>query len=440
VSDSIKHMTTLPDNRPAGPGGATGRPARTFPRQFWLLAGAFMFLMVGIDMCFPFETTYLTTRLNVSMSTIGLMLGIPLLAVLPLYALDGAIADHYGRRPAMVIGIAVVAGLYLSFALSHSLWPIVVMVSIEAAFGWALFLTGSNAMVADLVVPARRAEAYSITRIALDLGMTAGPLIAGVLIAVDPTFHALFLTGAALCVGFVCVVLALFRETRPAVAERHDLNLLHTLRGYAVVLRDRRFLAFCGMALLPLYGFGQIWVVFPIALRQQHGVSARQWGYLLAFYAIVGAASQYPVVRWLRGRNHLYAMAASSALIGVGLAGAVLAPAGLLTVCFVFALSQGVVLLIPIASAIAADLAPPALRGRYMGAWTLVQMGGYGLGPTFGGMALDRLGAQRAFALIGCCGLLGALLFAAAARRFGTTAADGLPGAAEPVAPAPGDL
>ena len=54
-----------------------------------------------------------------------------------------------------------------------------------------------------------------------------------------------------------------------------------------------------------------------------------------------------------------------------------------------FVLGQGALLLIPISSTVSAEMAPVALRGRYMGTWTLVQEAGYALGPLFGGMAMD---------------------------------------------------
>ncbi|MEE4274819.1 MAG: hypothetical protein V2J16_03000, partial [Thermoleophilia bacterium] len=67
---------------------------------------------------------------------------------------------------------------------------------------------------------------------------------------------------------------------------------------------------------------------------------------------------------------------------------------------------------------VSAHLAPIALRGRYMGTWTLVQMGGYALGPLFGGLAIDRLGERGAALVILGCGAAGAVLYAALARRF----------------------
>ena len=427
-------MTSPADTPPSGapvraesaPNGAPPRAGvlararaevRVFPRQFWLLAFGFFVLLCGIDMCFPFETTYLHDRLGYSMTTIGLLLGVPLLAALPFYIIDGAIADRYGRKPSMVVGICAVIGLYLTLAFAGELWQIAIAVSVEAAFGWALFLTGSNAMVADLVAFERRAEAYSITRVALHIGMVVGPLLAAVVLAADETYRWLFLIGTSICAAFVLIVLVLFRETLPKEARTGE-PLHVTVRGYATVLHDRRFLAFCAVALLPLYAFGQIWSVFPVMLRNAHDVSPRTWGVLLAFYALSVAVFQYPMIRWLRRRDHVKLMAAASLFIGLGLGGAVLVPWGVATFACVFLLGQGVLLLIPISSTVSAELAPVALRGRYMGTWTLVQMAGYALGPTFGGMAMDRLGERGAALVIVACGVTGAALYWGLARRF----------------------
>lgn len=419
-------MTPPADSRePDAPGKPTraGLPARAraelhvFPRQFWLLAGGFVVLLTGIDMCFPFETTYLHDRLGISMTTIGLLLGLPLFAAVPFYVLDGVITDRYGRKPAMFVGICFVAALYTTLALSGVIWQIAVAILAEAAFGWALFLTGSNAMIADLVPFARRAEAYSITRVAVHVGMIVGPLLAAVILSRDPTYRSLFLTGAAICVVFVLIVAFVFRETRPPEA-RAEASVGATVRGYGQVLHDRRFLAFCAIALLPLFGFGQIWTILPVMLRNAQGMPAQTWGFVIAFYAVTVAILQYPVIRWVRRKDHVLLMAVASLLVGVGLGGAVLVPWGPLTLVCMFVLGQGVVLLIPISSTVAAEMAPVALRGRYMGTWTLVQEFGYALGPTFGGMAMDGLGERGAALVVIACGATGAVLYAALARRF----------------------
>jgi MFS family permease len=132
---------------------------------------------------------------------------------------------------------------------------------------------------------------------------------------------------------------------------------------------------------------------------------------LLALYALTGTVLQYPVVRLVHRRDSMLLMACASVLIGVGLGGAVLVPFGWATRGLFMAVAVGVMLFIPISTTVVSRLAPADLRGRYMGAWTLVWLAGYALGPLFGGMALDTLGPREAYLLVALTGLGGAALF-----------------------------
>ena len=78
-------------------------------------------------------------------------------------------------------------------------------------------------------------------------------------------------------------------------------------------------------------------------------------------------------------------------------------------------MSLGETLLSPVASAEVSDLAPEAVRGRYMGVWTVVWNGGAALGPAFGGWAMDTVGGRQAFAILLVVGLVGAGSFLALA-------------------------
>ena len=388
-----------------------------FPRQFWLLVtGTFVYL-VGYDLCFPFETIYLHTHLGISMTTVGLLLGLSVIAGLPMQIVGGAVADRYGRRLVLAIGICASVVLFEGLALAHAFWQVVVVVVLEAAFGWAMYVTANNAMIADLTQQTRRAEAFSINRTALNAGALLGPLGATLLLAVGLSYRWLFALAGAVCALFLWIV-ANLHETRPArfADGAHESS---ARAGYRLVLRDRRFLILCLVTLLPLYCLGQFQVTLPVLLKTTRGLSAASWGLLISLYALIGMGFQYLVVRRLRRLPELRAMAAGSAFLGIGLFGAAWAPGGLLTAVFVVVISLGAILLIPISSAIVSAIAPAGLRGRYMGAWTLVWVGGCALGPTFGGLAMDRLGARGAYVVILVVGLAGALAYATLGNRIG---------------------
>lgn len=395
---------------------------RILPRQYWLLiAGTFVYA-TGVEMCYPFQTLYLNQRLGLSMTSIGVIIGATLFAGLPFQIVGGAVADRFGRRPVLILAICASMALYIGLGVAHQLWLVIALFAFEAAFGWAQYLTASNAMVTDLTPLSRRAEAFSISRVALNAGITIGPLVVAPLIGLDPTFRTSFLGAGLVCGVFLVMVLTLFKETRPPSAGRGSIG--SAFRGYGQVLRDRRMLAFCVVALLPLYGFGQIWVTMPIVLGDLHGVSAGMWGILLVVYGASTAILQYPVVRVLGRFDHMLLLALASLCVGIGTGGAAFVPWPFTFACIIV-ISLGIVLLIPISSTVVSHLAPTALRGRYMGSWTMVYIGGYALGPLLGGWAVDALGGHGAFALVAATGLLGALLFPLLRTDTGTRDEDG---------------
>ena len=191
---------------------------REFPPQFWLLMAGILVFVAGVDMCYPFETLYLHGGLHISMTVIGIVLGVAGLVTLPLQLVGGAIADRFGRRAVLALAVCASAVLYIGLAVSHDLLEVVLVVTFEAAFGWAMFLTGSNAMVADLAGEARRAEAFGIVRTAINGSMVVGPLLALAFLGGNPHFRLLFAVGGGACLLFLVIIAGTLRETKPAAA------------------------------------------------------------------------------------------------------------------------------------------------------------------------------------------------------------------------------
>ena len=294
------------------------------PRPFWLLAAGTFVYLIGVEMTYPYETLYLNGRLGVSMTTLGLILGITLLATLPMQVVGGALCDKLGRRPVLVVGILGSMTLYAGLALTTDLAVIVGLIAFEAAFGWAQYITASNAIIADVTTMEQRAEAFSISRVALNAGITVGPFVALALLARDPSFRLNFIASSVICAGFLVIVLVWLKETRPAGVQAG--SVLASFRGYGAVLQDRVMLAFCLIALLPNYAFGQIWATMPVMLSDLHGVTAARWSVALIVYGVCMVTLQYPVVRVLGRRDLMLAMSLSCVAQGAGIGAAAFAP------------------------------------------------------------------------------------------------------------------
>ena len=311
----------------------------------------------------------------------------------------------------MILSLAMGALWFAGFAFVREVWQVALLVAVESAFGWPLFQTASNAMIADLLRPAQRQEAFSITRVAMNLGVVLGPAAAGIALGAGASFKALFLSAAGGCAAMVVLALAGIRESRPAALRGGEEPSVGGHHGYGIVLADHRFLLFCAVAALPVFVIGSFISIFSVYVTGELGVPDGTWGWLLALNALVVATVQYPLVRATKRKNRMALLAASSALLGIGIGGSAFAAGLGSLVVLVVIMSLGETLLAPVAAAEVADFAPEAVRGRYMGAWTVVWNGGAALGPAFMGWAMDVMGGREAFAVLLVVGLVGALLF-----------------------------
>lgn len=128
----------------------------------------------------------------------------------------GRISDRYGRRPPILIGLAVAAASTAVFGVIPSL-PVFLVVSAVAGLGSGLMYPPTNAAVADVV--GNRARGGSVLagfQMASDIGAILGPVIGGLIAETAGYAVAFGATGAVLALGFAYWLRA--PETRPDVS------------------------------------------------------------------------------------------------------------------------------------------------------------------------------------------------------------------------------
>jgi len=388
--------------------GASFSSLRTYPRAIWvLLVGTFVYC-AGSGLAFPLEGIYLRTHLHASWFTIGILFGLLGLLASPFQIVGGAVTDRVGRRVTMIT--ASISGIvwFVGFAFADRAWQVGVLVVLESALGWPLFLTSSNAMIADVLPQEQRATAYSLIRTAMNVGVVLGPAVGGFALSLGVSFRNVFLCAAAGCAAFLALILIWVEETRPVSAAQRDVA---KPVGYRVVMHDRRFLMFCAVALLPLIPFGQFGAIYSTYITTELGVKASTWPLLLSLNAGIVALLQFVAVALSRGRDPMRLMALASALIAIGIGGVAFAHSLFTLVILVVIMSLGEIFFSPIASSIVSDMAPEAIRGRYMGAWTVMWNGGASVGPLLGGILMGSVGGRGAFGTVLVLGLAGAVLF-----------------------------
>ncbi len=415
-----------PAERRPWPPRSPGRSAAGYPLQFWLLFSSTLIFRAGSSLLFPFLTLFLHERLGFTVATAALALGISSAAGMAGASLAGPMVDRFGRKRctvlALIAGSAVLAAM--GVARSFPSWCLLMVVE---GIVMPLVRVGSNAMVADLVAPARRAGAYALLRVAMNVARAAGTAAGGFVIAVS--YRLAFSAAAIARLGAALLLLLCAAETmRPEWASPVKARA----GGYARVLRDRAFLAFCALSALTGMTYSLMETVLPIHAREGLGLREAELGLIMSTSAAMVVLFQYIVTRVTERRPHLQVLAVGALFHAVGVGsvawgrscGAVMASMAVLTV--------GDMISVPTAVAAAASPAPPGMRGRYMSVYSLNWETAYVVGPLVAGLVHDGVGPQSVWHCGLAMGLAAAAGFVWLARqpRAGESVA-GPAGAAE---------
>jgi MFS family permease len=360
------------------------------PPVFWTLwAGMLVnrlasFVITFLALYLVHDRGYTTDQAGrvVALYGLGLLLAGPL---------GGSLADRIGRRPTMLFGL--VAGGTCVAALGFVRDPAWLsgLAFCSALFG-DVYRPAAQAAVADVVAPRDRASAYGLIYWAVNLGWAVSLSVAG--FVAERSMLALFLADAFTSLAFAVIVSVRIPETRPAHHARAPL-----LQGLVRVFHDGPYVVFLLLHLAVLVVFTQFQLAAPLDYAA-HGVGPTAFSLLMALNGILVVLLQPLIAPKLQAYDGARVLALSTLLVGVGygmnwFAGSVPAyVAG----CVLY--TVGEVLGFPVASSIVADLAPPDLRGRYQGAFSMIWGLAFTLSPLIGGEVLHRWGGRTLW--LGC--------------------------------------
>ena len=371
---------------------------RALPRPAWILFSGTFVNKFGAFVV-PFLTLYLKGQ-GYSLGDAGLAIGAYGVGHFIASALGGHLADTIGRRKTIALSMFAAAITMMLLSQARGLPAIVVLTALAGLTG-ELYRPASSALLADLVPAGQRVTAFAAYRMAFNAGWAFGPATAGFL--AEHSFFWLLLGDAATSALFGLVAFcALPRGVRPVQRESGWNDALKALR------HDRQFhqvlLAAFAIALV----FFQMFSTFGLEVTRQ-GFSAGTYGAIISLNGALVVFCELPLTTFTRRFPARRVMAAGYLLVGGGFASIAFADTLPALVCAMTIVTFGEMLTMPMSSAYIADLAPPHMRGRYMGAFGLVWALALVIGPGLG-MKLFALGPAMLWLSCGGLGVLAAAI------------------------------
>lgn len=397
------------------------------PATFWYLWSGLLINRVGA-FAMLFLPLYLTEARGVGAALTGLAVGAYGIGGVVGVLLGGVLTDRWGRRRTLFWAHLVAAMLMGGMAVATNV-PIIALLAALVGIAHSMPGPAFVAAIVDVVPLPRRSRAFNLQFWAFNVGTALASALAGLL--AEASYLALFLVdaGTTLCTA-VIIAWKVPETLRPAVARPSTVDhggtagsgvaadgvpLDETGRsrrprrgvgrgGLWVPLTDRIFLAFVGLTFVQAMLTTQNSTVMPLAMRAD-GLSSSAYGLVVALGGALIVAGQLFVPRLLDGRPKHRVLATATTLMALGYASLALAdrlPSYLLAA---LVWTVGSMLAAPPNAEINAELAPPALRGRYQAVFYLTFPAAAFVAPSIGGTSLQYLGDGHWLA-VGAVGLL----------------------------------
>ena len=145
----------------------------------------------------------------------------------------GALSDHHGRRPVLLLGFCGLALNFFATALSTELWVLIAVRLVGGAMQANAAV--ANAYVADITPPEQRAKRFGMLGAMFGLGFIIGPALGGLLGSINlqlPFFVAGSLALVNLLYGYFVLPESLPQERRRPF-RWSSANPINTLRSLA---------------------------------------------------------------------------------------------------------------------------------------------------------------------------------------------------------------
>ena len=271
--------------------------SQLWPGRRWTLA----LLLATLSMIGPFSIdTYIPAFAGIAQSLgatpvqMQQTLSAYLLAFALMNLFHGALADSFGRRPVVLVGMTVFALASLGCALSQSVGQLVLFRALQGMSAGAGMVV-SRAVIRDMFPPHEAQRVMSQVTLFFGLAPAIAPIIGGQLF-VWLGWPSIFGLLALIGLGLSLLMGARLPETLDP-AQRQPFSVGHLMRGYVQLGGSARFMALSVASGVPFNGMFLYVLSAPVFLGEHMHLAPTQFFYLflMTIGGIMGGA-------WLSGR------------------------------------------------------------------------------------------------------------------------------------------
>ena len=380
---------------------------RGFSKEIWILTLVTFINRAG-TMVLPFLSKYLKEDLHFSYGQVGWVMVCFGLGSMIGSWLGGKLSDKVGFYKIMIFslftsGILIFCIQFITSFIGLCLGMFVVMIVAD------MFRPAMYVSLGAYAKPENRTRAFTLVRLAVNLGFAAGPALGG-LIIMGMGYKGLFWIDGLSCVTAILLFALLVKEKKKLPYEENKNSEEVVVKS---VFKDAPFWVFLLGSYLTAMVFFQLFTTMPLYQSEWYHISEFQIGLLMSFNGLIIFFLEMPMVNYFERKNvnklkiiiwgtFLLSLSYFVLLINVWV--------GILVISM-FLITIGEMLNFPFSNTFAMSRAPKGHEGRYMALYTMSFSLAHITSAKLGLEIIARFGYQTNWMVMGFMGLAACFSF-----------------------------
>ena len=363
------------------------RGLKNLPKNMWILFFTTLINRTG-TMVLPFLTVYLTRKIGASAGDAGIVLAVYGIGALITSPFTGKLSDRKGSLFVMKLSLFLSGIMLFLFSFIKNYYMILAITLLWSFINEA-FRPANLSLISEVVQPERRRTAFALNRLAINLGMSIGPVAGGFLTLMDFSF--LFYVN-----GLTSIIAGIFLTASPWQSDNGEEKMSHhdsTDIKHSGIFKDRAYLYFL-VSIIPVQiVFFQHMGAMPIYVVNELGFSTAVFGMLAMINTGLIIFIEVPLNEAISSWSFKKSLLLGSLLCAIGFGAMAFSKDIPLLAITIVAWTFGEMIIFPISAAYVSEIAPKKKMGEYMGFYQMTFSIAFMIGPWIGTEILEHFGS-----------------------------------------------
>jgi MFS family permease len=361
---------------------------KDLPHDMWALFFTSLINRSG-TMVIPFLALYLTQKIGVTPTEAGTALLVYGAAAFIAAPLTGKLSDKISSIKVMKFALYGSGVLFFIYSFIEDYNWILVATFVLAAVNEA-FRPANLSLITEIVTPTQRRMAFALNRLAINAGMSIGPVIGGFLTLID--YHYLFYANAFASIA-AGIYFSSVKWSSLSSEKQEDESSEQKLQVKFAILKDKYFLFFLFAVIPANLVFFQHLGALPLYIVDDLGYTTAAFGLFGSINTVLIIIAEVPLNNWMNNVSYKKTLMLGALFAGIGFGGFAISTTTIPLVIAIIVFTIGEMIFFPVTASYTSEIAPADRRGEYMGYYQMTFSFAFSAGPWLGTFVYENYGS-----------------------------------------------